>query len=152
VRTAAKTYVNVAMAIQHRYGVKNARIKKMKLKQGYCEYEDCGLDLGMVHIATKFCSVHREKKRKQDAQTYHRERYKSKFHRDHVIKEAIKNPEPLPKGLREGGPCPGNGNGVCGAMIRLERVMDTKGYTTPFFDYTCGIHRFPDPGEEKSND
>jgi len=120
----------------------------MKLKQGYCEYEDCGLDLGMVYPNTKYCEPHRIIKRKQSAQAYHREHYQSKFHRDRVIGGVFKNPKPIPKGLKLGGPCPGNGNGFCGAMLRRERVMDVGGYSTPVFDYFCGTHRFPDPGKE----
>ena len=122
------------------------------LKHGYCQDPDCGIDLGMVHVATKFCPIHREKKRKQGQQAYQREHYKSKFHREKVIGRVFKNPEPLRNDLKEGGRCPGNGNGFCGAMLRRERVMDVGGYSTPFFDYVCGTHRFPDPGEEKSND
>ena len=138
------------MAIQRFCGVKNAREKKMNcLKQGYCQYPDCGLDLGMVHVATKYCAAHRILQRKKDMQTYHREHYQSKFHREKVIGGVFKKPEAIPKGLKEGTPCPGIGNGYCGAMLRLERVMDPKGYSTPFFDYVCGTHRFPDPGEEK---
>ncbi len=121
----------------------------MKLKRGYCQYEDCGLDLGMVYPNAKYCDLHRILQRKKHMHTYHLEHYKSKFHREHVIKGVYKMPRPIPMGLKEGGPCPGNGNGFCGAMIRREVAMDPKGYSTPFFDYVCGTHRFPDPREEK---
>ena len=118
------------------------------LKYCYCQYPGCKIYLGEVHIATKFCPLHRYQKRKQDAQTRHREQYKSKFHREMTISKKWDNPRPLPAGIKEGGPCPGIGNGWCGAMLRRERAMNTEGYSTPFFDYTCGTHRFPDPREE----
>ena len=119
------------------------------LKHGYCKYEDCGLDLGMVYPNTKYCPTHRVQKRKQEAQAYHREHYKSKFHRDRVRGNIFKNPKPIPQGLKEGEPCPGNGNGWCGAIIHRERAIDEQGCSTPFFDYFCGTHRFPDPREQK---
>ena len=119
------------------------------LKSIRCQYPGCEINLIDVHIATQFCLPHKILKKKQTGEAHHRETYKSKFHREHITGDVCKNPKPLPPGLKAGGPCPGNGNGFCGAMIRLERAMDTEGYSTPFFDYFCGTHRFPDPREEK---
>lgn len=121
------------------------------LKHGYCQYPDCNLDLNFVHVATKYCPEHKILQRKQHPQTYHRERYKSRFHRDKVIGGVYKNPELLPNGLKDGAPCPGNGNGYCGAILRREPVMTAEGYSSPFFDYVCGSHRFPDPREENNS-
>ena len=120
------------------------------LKKCYCQYPGCKIYLGEVHIATKFCPLHRYQKRKQDAQTRHREQYKSKFHRARVSGGDYKNPKLLPRGLKERGPCPGNGNGWCGAILRRERAMNGKGSTTNYFDFFCGTHRFPDPQQEKN--
>lgn len=123
----------------------------MNLKRGYCQYPGCNLDLGLVHVATKYCPNHKILKRKLDTQAYHRERYKSKYHRERVIGgDVFEAPKRLPSGLKEGAPCPGNGNGYCGQILRRERAMDQKGCTTNFFDYTCGTHRFPDPREENN--
>lgn len=122
----------------------------MNKKHGFCQYSDCNLDFGFVHVATKYCPVHKIQQVKKNQQAAHRLNYKSKFHRDHVIGgDVFRAPKHLPSGFKEGAPCPGNGNGYCGAMLRQERAMDQKGYTTNFFDYTCGTHRFPDPREEK---
>ena len=118
-------------------------------KQGYCQYPDCGIDLGMVPVATKFCQPHEAINRQRKLYEYRRERYKSKFHRERIMGGVYKKPKSIPKGLKEGGSCPGNDNGFCGAILRRERVMNAQGYSTPFFDYVCGTHRFPDPREEK---
>ena len=117
------------------------------LKQCFCR--ECGLDLGIVFAQTKYCADCGLIRANLLQEQYRREQYKSKFHREKVIGGILKNPKKLPEGLKEGMPCPGIGNGYCGMMIRRERVVSQKGYTTNFFDYVCGTHRFPDPREEK---
>jgi len=119
---------------------KGMKIIPRLIKQGHCQYPGCKINLGEVHIAVKFCPPHKIQKIKEDKKSYQRKIYKSKFHREKTISKKWNNPRPLPPGITEGSPCP-----RCGAIIYRERVIDQKGYTTNFFDYVCGTHRFPDP-------
>lgn len=123
--------------------------REMNKKHGFCQYPGCNLDLGFVQIAKKYCLSHKIAQIKQTQQAAHRQNYKSKFHREKTISKKWSKPRALPSGLKEGAPCPGNGNGYCGGMLRRERAFDSKGFSTSFFDFFCGTHRFPDPREEK---
>jgi hypothetical protein len=115
----------------------------MNLKHGYCQFPGCNLDLGEVHIAIKFCRPHAEQSKREKAVIHRRENYRSKYHREKTISKKWRKPQLLPQSIKDGGPCPGNGNGPCGKLLYCERAFETEGYSTEFWDYTCGTHRFP---------
>jgi hypothetical protein len=122
----------------------------MTLKHhGFCQYPGCNLDLGEVHIAIKFCRPHAEQSRREKAVIHRRENYRSKYHREKTISKEFRLPRPLPAGIKDGGPCPGNGNGYCGKILHREIAFETEGYSTNFYDYFCGTHRFPVVVEEE---
>jgi len=72
-----------------------------------------------------------------------RSQVKSSEHRD----RHQERPQPLPLAELQTGKCPGNGNGPCGKILRLEHVHAAEGYcVVEVFDlvYEAG-HRFPLP-------
>ncbi len=57
---------------------KNTRIKDevifmslIKI-QKYCQYKNCGANLGMVYSATRYCHEHRKEIRKENDKKYHK--------------------------------------------------------------------------------
>lgn len=68
-------------------------------------------------------------------------------HRDRHQEKA----RPVPKGLNEGGKCPGKGSGECGKILRQEGVRGDGGFCVAgMFDLICEAgHRFSLPAGGK---